>query len=299
MRNSTPAGASSRMSSSPPSWECGEGTTACSCFLFPLTTSGEIGCDGLFARVTVSATAFSNNFDRQEGDVSQTCPVCVRSAAVPPRRSHLAGAAALSRLPLPGLPLPCPGSPCPSRLPLPHGGAAGRWPRLVPSFPSRRFQPGRAAGAAAPLAAPAPRPARSPQPGSLPASCGGAVLPPPRRASWRKRVFVVVVFFFFFLLSGSVNQLHLKSRKCKSIKSSSQPPATPCVSQTAELPVPFSLCGAARVSPSEAKAQVESAHAFSGSFPGCCSSRWPPGTMNKQQSWEQKESSGCHYLTLT
>lgn len=81
----------------------------------------------MFARVTVSATAFSNNFDRQEGDVSQTCPVCARSAAVPPRRSHLAGAAALSRLPLPGLPLPCP-------VPAPAAAWRGCW-ALAPARP--------------------------------------------------------------------------------------------------------------------------------------------------------------------
>lgn len=205
----------------------GEGTTACSCSQFPLNASGEMRCDGLFARVPVSPTAFTNYSDRRA------------------ERGRRLGETFLRSAPPPSLPgqVTCPGCPCPA-LPRPARPAPGA--------------PGPSPAAAAPSPAAAlrgsaglsllPGQPRSPQPGSLPVSCGGAVLPPPPSLPpfppcLSKKA------FFFFLLSGSVNQLHLKSRKCKSIASSSEPPATPCVSQTAELPVPFSLCGAARVSP--------------------------------------------------
>lgn len=195
MRNSTPAGACSRMSSSPPSWECGEGTTACSCFPFPLTTSGEIGCDGLFARVTVSATAFSNNFDRQEGAVSQTCPVRSRSAAVPPRRGHLAGAAA--RAP-----------PALSRLPMPVPAPAAAWRGCWAPAPARPFLPVPPVSARSRCGSRCPprRPSSpaSPEPPARLASsklrwCRAAPSPP---RLLKKAVFCCGGGFFFFLVVG-------------------------------------------------------------------------------------------------
>lgn len=131
----------------------------CLCSPFPLTTSGEIRCDGLFARVTVSETAFPNNFDRQSvadgsrkrfSDVPCTCP----------RRSRASPAKSLGRGPCPSS--PCPALPCPTRsAPLRSGrrSAAARGSRLPP----RWFQPRRASGGAGAAArgAPAPRSAVS------------------------------------------------------------------------------------------------------------------------------------------
>lgn len=150
----------------------------------------------------------------------------------------------------PGSARPCPALPGPAR----PGRSVPARPAPLRALPlARRSQPGRCrpwpgrcpqrVGRAVPAPRPAPEPPARLASRKLRRCCAAPSSLSPSLPA------VPLEESGFFLLSGSVNQLHLKSRKCKSITSSSEPPATPCVSQTAELPVPFLLCGAARVSP--------------------------------------------------
>lgn len=124
------------------------------------------------------------------GNVSQTCPVRARGAAVPHRRSRLAEAPTRARLAL-----PCPAAAVPARpAPLrPQIGGCPRQPTPAPLVSARSRLRRRGSRCSRRPCSPLRGQPRSPQPGSLPVSRGGAVLPPPFPPRLSKKHFFSVV----------------------------------------------------------------------------------------------------------